>query len=174
MTGTLPLAPEDLRHLARWAEACAARALPVFEARSPGDPRPREALVAALAFAGGAERSGALRKAGWAAQAAARETSDPAATAAARAAASAAGAAYLHPIATAHQLNHILAPAGYAAHALALRSDDPTRVGGMEIDSAIADAPAAVRHLIAQLPPRAPSRTVLGRLFHRLDSGLRR
>ncbi len=172
MTGTLPLTPDDLRHLTRWAEACAARALPLFEAQSPDDLRPREALVAALAFADGAERSGALRKAAWAAQAAAREISDPAATAAARAAAAAAGAAYLHPIATAHQLNHILAPAGYAALALTLRSG--ARVGDMEIDSAIASAPSAVRNLIAQLPPRTPSRTALGRLFHRLDSGVRR
>lgn len=174
MTGTLPLTLDDLRQLARWAESCAAPALPVFEAHCPDDPRPREALAAALAFADGAERSGALRKAAWAAQAAARETSAPAATAAARAAAAAAGAAYLHPIATAHQLNHILAPAGYAAHALALRSEDPARIGEMEIDSAIAGAPSAVRRLIAQLPPRASSRTALGRLFHRLDTGLRR
>lgn len=173
MTSALPLTPDDLRQLTRWAEVCAARALPLFEAHSPDDPRPREALVAALAFADGAERSGTLRKAAWAAQAAARDAANPAATAAARAAAAAAGAAYLHPIATQHQLNHILAPAGYAAHALALRSDDPTRVGDMEIDSAIADAPATVRRLIAQLPPRASSGTTLGRLFHRLDAGLR-
>ncbi|PJI87131.1 hypothetical protein DAH55_18960 [Sphingomonas koreensis] len=174
MTGTLPLTPDDLRHLTRWAEACAARALPLFEAHCPDDPRPREALVAASAFADGAERSGALRKAAWAAQAAARDATDPAATAAARAAAAAAGTAYLHPIVSAHQLNHILAPAGYAAHALALSSEALARIGDMEIDSAIAGAPSAVRRLIAQLPPRAPSRTVLGRLFHRLDTGLRR
>ncbi len=174
MTGALPLTIGDLRQLARWAEACAARAVTVFEAQCPDDPRPREALVATLAFAEGAERSGALRKTAWAAQAAARDAADPAATAAARAAAAAAGTAYMHPIATAHQLNHILAPAGYAALALALRSQDPARVGDMEIDSAIASAPAAVRNLIAQLPPRAPSRTALGRLLHRLDTGLRR
>jgi len=174
MTSALPFTPDDLRHLTRWAEACAARALPLFEAHLPDDPRPREALVAALAFADGAERSGALRKAAWAAQAAARDATDPAATAAARAATAAAGAAYLHPIATAHQLNHILAPAGYAAHALALSSEAPARIGDMEIDSAIAGAPFAVRRLIAQLPPRAPGRTALGRLFHRLDTGLRR
>jgi hypothetical protein len=174
MTSALPLTLDDLRQLTRWAEGCASRALPVFEAHCPGDPRPREALAAALEFADGAERTGVLRKAAWAAQAAARDAIDPAATAAARAAVAAAGAAYTHPIATAHQLNHILAPAGYAAHALALRSQDPARVGDMEIDSAIASAPSAVRNLIAQLPPRAPSRTALGRLFHRLDTGLRR
>ena len=174
MTGTLPLSLDDLRHLARWAEACAARALPVFETHAPRDPRPRDALVAALGFAEGAERSGTLRKAAWVAQAAARDTAHPAATAAARAAAAAAGAAYMHPIASAHQLNHILAPAGYAAHAIALCSKDPARVGDMEIDSAIAVAPSAVRRLIAQLPPRGTSRTTLGRLFHRLDTGLRR
>lgn len=172
MTGAFPMTLDDLRQLARWAEACAARAVTVFEAQCPDDPRPREALVATLAFAEGAERSGALRKAAWAAQAAGRDAADPAATAAARAAAAAAGTAYMHPIATAHQLNHILAPAGYAALALALRSS--ARVGDMEIDSAIASAPAAVRNLIAQLPPRAPSRTALGRLLHRLDTGLRR
>ncbi|WP_447725097.1 putative immunity protein [Sphingomonas koreensis] len=171
---TLPLTLDDLRHLARWAEGCAARALPVFEENVPGDPRPRDALVATLAFADGAERSAPLRKAAWAAQAAARGTSHPAAASAARAAAAAAGSAYTHPIATAHQLNHILAPAGYAAHALVLRSKDPARVEDLEIDSAIASAPTAVRRLIAQLPPRNSSRTALGRLFHRLETGLRR
>ncbi|APR53586.1 hypothetical protein CA223_19230 [Sphingomonas koreensis] len=166
MTSALPLTPDDLRQLARWAEACAARALRVFEAYRPDDPRPREALAAALAFADGAERTGTLRKAAWAAQAAAREANDPNATAAARAASAAAGSAYLHPIVTPHQLNHILAPAAYAVQAL----------GGdeAEIDRAIADAPPAVRKLVAQLPPRASSRTTLGRLFHRLDTGLRR
>jgi hypothetical protein len=172
MTSALPLTLDDLRQLARWAGQCATRALPVFEDGMPDDLRPREALAAALAFADGAERSAALRKAAWAAQAAAREAGDPAATAAARAAAVAAGAAYTHPIATAHQLNHILAPAGYAALALALRSS--ARVGDMEIDGAIAAAPSAVHGLIARLPPRGTSRTTLGRLLHRLDSGLRR
>lgn len=166
MTGTLPLTMDDLRQLARWAAGCAARALPVFERSVPGDPRPREALATALAFANGAERSAALRKAAWAANAAARETDDPAAACAARAASAAAGSAYLHPIVTPHQLNHILAPAVYAAQALGADESG--------IDRVIADAPPAVRHLVAQLPPRAPSRTAMGKLFHRLDTELRR
>ena len=166
MTGTLPLTMDDLRHLACWAEQCAARALPVFEAYVPGDPRPHEALAAARAFAGGAARSAALPRAAWGGNTAGREAGDPGAEAAARAASAAAGSAYLHPIVTPHQLNHILAPAAYAA--LALGTD------AAEIDRAIADAPPAVRKLVAQLPPRGPSRTALGRLYHRLDTGLRR
>ena len=166
MTGTLPLTTDDLRHLARWAEQCAARALPVFETYAPDDPRPRNALTAARGFAGGADRSAALRKAAWAANAAARETGDPGAAAAARAASAAAGSAYLHPIVTAYQLNHILAPVAYAAQAL--DSDEA------EIDRAIASAPSAVRRLVALLPPRSSGRTAISKLFYRLDSGLRR
>src|SRR5690349_10894184 len=128
---------EDLRPIALWAAACAERALPVFEAKAPNDTRPREAITAARDFARSGERTAALRKAAWAAHAAAREVGDPAAAAAARAASTAAGSAYTHPIATPHQINHLLSPAAYAAHAIALGAEDEDSVCEAEVRWAI-------------------------------------
>ncbi|HEY3478643.1 MAG TPA: exonuclease SbcC, partial [Streptomyces sp.] len=90
----MELTPDELRALT----GCAARALPLYESRVPGDPRPASAIEAARAFASGAPRTKLLRTAAWAALKAAGETTDPAAAAAARAAVGAAGAAYLHPL----------------------------------------------------------------------------
>jgi hypothetical protein len=165
---------EDLRHIALWAADCAERALPVFEAKAPNDTRPREAIAAARAFARSGKRTADLRKVGWAAHAAAREVGDPAAAAAARAACTAAGAAYTHPIATPHQVNHILGPAAYGAHATALTAADEASVGGAEIRWAIEHAPPEVRHVVQRLPGRTPSKGRFHALLYQLDTGLRR
>ena len=47
------LTDEDHRRLALWAAQCAEHVLHLFVAESPGDPRPREAIDAARAWAGG-------------------------------------------------------------------------------------------------------------------------
>lgn len=172
--GSLPLSNEDLRDIALWAADCAERALPVFEAKAPDDARPREAIRATRAFVGSGIRTADLRKVAWAALAAAREVDDPAAAAAARAASAAAGAAYTHPIATPHQINHVLGPAAYGALASALGSVDEPGVSEAEVRWAIERASPAVRHVVQRMPGRAPSRSPLGRLLHRLDTGLRR
>lgn len=49
--GTLTDADHQL--LARWAATCAEHVLPLFEAVAPDDPRPREAIAAARAWADG-------------------------------------------------------------------------------------------------------------------------
>lgn len=164
---------EDLRHIARWAVACAERALPLFEGKTPGDTRPREALSAIRAFAQGGERTAALREAAWAANAAAREVGDPAAAAAARAAVAAAGSAYTHPIATPHQVNHILGPAAYAAQAAALAAVDPAGAIEAEVRWAISQASPEVRQIVLRMPARAPSKGNFHTLLCRLDAGLR-
>jgi hypothetical protein len=97
--------------LARWAADCADVVLPLFE-RETADPRPREALATARAWAEGAVRTGVAMKAAVAAHAAAREASDPAAVAAARAAG--------HAVATAHAADHSMGALLYALKALAL------------------------------------------------------
>lgn len=66
---TVDLSPDDLRAVAGYAAACAGTVLAIFETARPGDVRPRAAVEAALAFAGGAARSKALRGAAWAAPA---------------------------------------------------------------------------------------------------------
>ena len=48
------LTDPDHHLLALWAAACAEHVLPVFEAVRPSDPRPRLAIAAARAWAGGA------------------------------------------------------------------------------------------------------------------------
>ncbi|QNQ11472.1 putative immunity protein [Sphingomonas alpina] len=164
---------EDLRPVARWAADCAERALPIFEAKAPDDTRPREAIAASRAFADSGMRTAALRKIAWAAHAAAREAGDPAAAAAARAACAAAATAYTHPIASSHQVNHILGPAAYAAQAIALSAGEAGH-GEAEIHWAIAQASPEVRHVVQRMPERAPGKGQLGALFLQLEIGLRR
>ncbi len=60
---------DDHRALALWAADCAEHVLPYFEARRPGDDRPRRALESARAWARGEIRSGAARAAAVAAHA---------------------------------------------------------------------------------------------------------
>ncbi|CAN7350260.1 hypothetical protein LJR257_001825 [Ensifer adhaerens] len=164
---------EDLRNIALWAAVCAERALPIFETEAPDDTRPRAALSAIRAFAQGGARTAALRKLAWAANSAARQAGDPAASAAARAAMAAAGSAYAHPIATPHQVNHILGPAAYGAQAAALAAVDPAGIIEAEVRWAIAQAPPEVRHIVQRMPARAPSKGQFHALLYRLDRGLR-
>ena len=102
----------DHRTLATWAADCAGRVLPYFEAQSPGDTRPRDAIAALRTWVEtGVFRMADVRAASLAAHAAARSVGeyDPA-----RSAARAAGQA----LATAHVPRHALAAARYAATAV--------------------------------------------------------
>ncbi|MGW1342573.1 putative immunity protein [Kribbella sp. NPDC002412] len=166
----MKLTDEDRRAITQFAVDCAERALPLFEAAAPGDTRPREAIEAARDYANGGERSKRQRSAAWAAQKAAGEVDDPAAKYAARAAVGAAGAPYIHDLESPHQLNHVLGPAVAMAQAYQLATDEP---GDSQIDWAIDHASAAVRDVVRHWPAREPSRSRVGLLTHRLDSGLR-
>lgn len=167
------LTEDDLRHIARWAAVCGRRALPIFETNARDDTRPREALSAIDVFAQGGPRTAALRKLAWAANASASEVGDPAAAAAARAAATAAGSAYTHPLATPHQLNHILAPAAYALRAAVLAADDPAGILEAELCFVIAQASPELRKIVRRIPARAPGNGEFHTLLYRLDKGLR-
>lgn len=156
---------DELRVLANWAASCASRVLPLI----PDDPRPAAAIAAAREFAAGGPRTRALRTAAWAALAAAGETSDAAASAAARAAVGAAGAAYLHPLASPHQVKHIVGPAQQAALARELAGGSAEA----EIEWALTHAPPEVRTLLNRFPPGKPGKTRLGELHRRLESALR-
>jgi hypothetical protein len=169
---SITLTDGELRGLGRWAADCAERALPLFEATAPADPRPREALEAVRAFGAGGRRTAHLRSAALAALAAAREVDDPVAEAAGRAAGYAASSAYLHPLASPHQVRHIVGPAQYEAYARELATGDPD-VGHAEIRWAIDHAPEAVRDLIRRFPAGKPGRSRLGELHRQLEAGLR-
>ncbi|WP_370967679.1 putative immunity protein [Amycolatopsis sp. cg9] len=165
----MELTLDELRALTSWAAACASRVLPVYEARVPGDTRPRSAIEAAEAFAAGDPRTKVLRTTAWAALAAAGETTDPAASAAARSAVAAAGAAYLHPLESPHQVKHIVGPAQQAALASELAGGD----AAAEIRWALSQAPPEVPDLLRRFPPGKPGRTRLGELHRELETALR-
>jgi hypothetical protein len=165
----MELSLDELRVLTSWAASCAARVLPLYESRVPADARPRAAITAAEEFASGGPRTKVLRTVAWAALAAAGEAPDPVASAAARAAVGAAGAAYLHPLASPHQVKHIVGPAQQAAMARELSGGD----ADAEIAWALSQSPPEVSTLLRRFPPGKPGRTRLGEFHRQLESALR-
>jgi hypothetical protein len=102
------LTDSDHRLLALWAAACAEHVLHLFESVQPSDPRPRQAIEHARAWARGEIKMMQARAAGGAANSAARVLSG-----AARHAAYAAGQAAV----VAHVAAHELGAAAYAIKA---------------------------------------------------------
>ncbi len=166
------LEEDELRQVTHYAAACARRVLPVFEAAHPHDPRPRDALAAADAFASGGKRTAALRKAAWSAYTAAREVPEAPAANAAHAASHAAAAAFLHPLATPHQVKHLL---GAAVHqALAFDVGNDSGVSREPLDWAASHASPAVRSVLRRFPSPRRGRSRFSELLHDLDAELRR
>ncbi|MFF0381337.1 putative immunity protein [Streptomyces sp. NPDC004286] len=120
MNAAVVLSTADLRAVTAFAAGSAETVLGIFEADQPDDSRPRAAIDAAWVFARGGERGRALRDTAWAALKAARSAHTAAGREAARAAMAAAGAAYLHPLAKATQVKHILGAGAHAARAAEL------------------------------------------------------
>jgi len=169
----IELSEHELREIAGYAADCARRALSIFEQNLPADTRPRDAIDAAHAFAGGGQRTGALRQSAWAAYRAAREAGSPAAVDAARAASHAAAAAYLHPKASAHQVKHLLGAAGHAARAEELASGEDQRVTAGTLEWARHHAPTAVTAVLGRLPAAPPGGGRVGEFIRDLDAALR-
>lgn len=152
---TIELTLSELRGVAGYATTCARPALAIVEHDRPGDPRPRQAIDAAQAFADGARRTKAIRDGAWAAHRAAQEARDAghaAACDAARAAMGAASACYLHPLAKATQVKHILGPAAHAARAFELAAGADPAVGADHIDRARSLAPPVVADVLSRYP----------------------
>ncbi|MEO3760777.1 putative immunity protein [Mycobacterium sp. B14F4] len=155
----------ELREVARYAAACARTALPIFVAEFPGDRRPCAAVDAAQQFADGAGRTKLLRDAAWAAMRAAQEARDggrPAASDAARAAVGAASAAYLHPLAKATQVKHILGSAAHAARAFQLAAGGDPSVADEHL-ARFRDAAGAVVVDVPEALPAGSARRRAGR-----------
>ena len=172
----IELSPSELREVARYAVACALPALAIFERERAGDRRPRAAIDAAQAFADGAGRTKVLRDHAWAAHRAAqeaREAGQDAASNAARAAGHAVGAAFLHPLAKATQVRHILGAAAHAARALELSAGDNASVGAEHIAQCLELANPVVVNVVRRYPaaPRGGGR--VGELIRQLDASLR-
>ncbi|WP_067819092.1 putative immunity protein [Actinomadura kijaniata] len=173
---TIELSMSELREVTRYAVACARPALVIFERACPDDRRPRDAIDVARAFAEGARRSKAIRDNAWAAQRAAREARDAgqgAASDAARAALAAAGAAYLHPLAKATQVKHILGAAAHAARAFELSAGDDPSVGADHIEQSRTLTPPVVVDVLRRYPAAPPGGGRVGELIRQLDASLR-
>ncbi|GAA0936483.1 putative immunity protein [Nonomuraea longicatena] len=174
---TIELTMTELRHIVAYATACAQPAPAIFEHHRPHDRRPQDAIDTAHAFASGAKRSKALRDHAWAAHRAAQEARDSgqaAAGEAARAAGHACGAAYLHPLAKATQVIHILGSAAHTARALELSAGDDPAIAADHLTRAHALAPAIVIDVLRRYPPAPPGYGRVGELIRRLDTSLRR
>ncbi|MFE2090832.1 putative immunity protein [Streptomyces sp. NPDC059460] len=169
----IELSEHELREIAGYAADCASRALSIFEQSLPADTRPRDAIDAARAFAGGGRRTAALRQSGWAAFRAAREADSPAAVDAARAASHAAGAAFLHPLANADQVKHILGAAAHAARAEELASGEDRSVTAGTLEWACHHAPPSVTAVLGRFPAAPPGGGRVGEFIRDLDAALR-
>jgi hypothetical protein len=171
---------QDLRAVTRYAAESAQEVLEIFESAHPTDSRPRDAIDAAWTFARGGKRGKTLRVTAMAAQRAARDaemadTADTAAAgAAARAAMCAASAAYLHPLADAHQMKHILGAAAYAAQAAELLAGADRAVGAEHIEHARWRATPDVVDVLKRYPVAPPGGGRVGELLRDLDEALRR
>lgn len=172
----IELSMAELREITGYAVACAKPALAIFEKEHPDDRRPRVAIDAAQAFANGAERTKAIRDTAWAAHRAyqeARDTGRAAASEAARAAVAAASAAYLHPLAKATQVLHILGPAAHAALAFELETAGDRNVGSDYIAKARDMACQTVPRVLIRYPKAPSGRGRAGELVRELDASLR-
>jgi len=161
---------DELRAVVRFASDCARELLPEFEAVAPDDSRPREAIDAALLFADGAPRTNLQRKAAFASHRAAKDVSPETAQLAALACGDAAAAAYLHPIAKASQVGHILRAAACVARVVELTegtgADDTVRVLAYR---AIPPLP----EILSRYPAASPGSSRVSQLMSALDSAIR-
>jgi hypothetical protein len=135
------LQDDDHRLLAMWAAACAEHVLHHFESVQPSEPRPRQAIEQARAWARGEIKMSQARAAGGQAMAAARDLSG-----AARNAAYAAGQAAV----VAHVAAHELGAAAYAikAERAAAAEDEREAAGRLECQWQRAQLPHEIRELV--------------------------
>ena len=167
------LSIQELREVTTFATERAEEVLGIFESSHQDDARPRQAIAAAWIFARGGDRGKALRDTGWAAHRAAGDASTGAAGEAARAAMSAASAAYLHPLADAHQVKHILGAAAHAARAAELMAGDDRGVGAAQIEYVRLRATPTVVEVLNWYPAAPPGGGRVGELLRGLDDILR-
>jgi len=172
-TSEIVLSMRDLREITGYAADSAQEVLGIFEKAHSADSRPRNAIDAAWTFARGGERGKTLRDTAWAAQKAARDSDTAAAGDAARAAMCAASAAYLHPLADAHQVKHILGAAAHAARAAELMAGDDRVVGDDHIEQARRRATPIVVAVLSRYPAAPPGGGRVGELLRDLDLALR-
>ncbi|MCY7412163.1 MAG: exonuclease SbcC [Salinibacterium sp.] len=171
--GDFELTMDDLRVVARYAVESAQGVLPLFEEANPEDPRPRAGIEAAWAFANGASRTRLQRVTAMDAHRAAKEAASEASKHAALAAGDAAAAAYLHPLAKATQIGHILRAAANAARAAQLSAGDDSNVGDVLIEQARERATPALIDVLRRYAPAPLGNSRVAIMMKNLDTALR-
>ncbi|TQL67260.1 hypothetical protein FB381_1134 [Nocardioides albertanoniae] len=173
MAGDFELTTDELRVVARYVAETAAEVLPVFETACPDDPRPRAALEAAWEFVGGSRRTKLQRVTSLDAHRAAAEAPSEAARLAARSAGDAGSAAYLHPIAKATQVGHILrAPASVARIAELEAPGDPGAASA-SLNRAVERADRVLVDVLLRYPDAPAGKSRVAELMSMLDARLR-
>ncbi|ALG83462.1 putative immunity protein [Gordonia phthalatica] len=157
----------EIRAVTEYALAAARRVSGLLD-----DPRPRAALDAAALFVDGAPRSTLQRTAALDAHRAAHDAASESAACAAHAAGDACAAAYLHPLAQATQVGHILRASAYAAVAVELADDDPA-AGDRIVAEEARRMPAVVLDVLRRYPSAPTGRTRVAQRMTMLDGLLR-
>ena len=174
MADDFELTTDELRVVARYVAETAAEVLPLFEAAVPGDPRPRLALDSAWEFVAGARRTKLQRVTSLDAHRAAAEAPTEAARLAARSAGDAASAAYLHPLADAAQVGHILRASANVARIAELEaSGDPGAAATASLDRAVARATPELVEVLMRYPSVPAGGNRVASLMSTLDGRLR-
>lgn len=171
--GNFELTMVELRAVTGYAVACAEPALVIFDKDHPDDRRPAAALHAGRVFTEGAPRSRLQRATATNAHRAAKDARTEAASHAATAAGDAAAAAYLHPLAKATQVRHILGAAAHAARAAELAQGDDPVVAKYVITAAARRTTPEVLDVLTRYPRAPKGRTGVAILMERLDGMLR-
>lgn len=173
LTGDFELTHDELRVVARYVTESAQPLLPLFEDASPGDPRPADAIGAAWEFINGARRTNLQRVTSMDAHRAAKEAPTEVSRLAAQAAGDAASAAYLHPIARAHQVAHILRAAANAARIAEIEAGDDHTVGNRMIEQAREQATPILIDILQRYPLAQTGKSRAAHLMTALDASLR-
>ncbi|MFI0794359.1 putative immunity protein [Micromonospora rubida] len=167
------LTASELREVTTFAVAAAAEVLPLYESASPNDARPRQAIEAAQNIVRGAPRSKLQRMTALAAHRAAKDALSSAAHHAAMAAGDAAASVYLHPLADAAQVNHILRAAAHAACATELIRTDVPYAAETFLEAARRRATPTLVSVLSRYPATPESSSRVAQLMRRLDIALR-
>ncbi|MFD6894260.1 putative immunity protein [Rhodococcus sp. NPDC060086] len=173
VTGDFELTHDELRVVARYVAESAQEVLPRFENTLPDDPRPRAALDAAWEFIDGARRSKLQRVTSMDAHRAAGDAPTEITRLAAQAAGDAASAAYLHPIAKAHQVGHILRAAANVARIVEIEAGDDPAVGDEMIERARVRATPVLIDVLCRYPVAPTGKSRAAQLMTVLDASLR-
>jgi len=171
--GDFVLTMYELRVVTRFAAEAAETVLPVFEAEVPGDSRARAALAAALSFADGGPRTNLQRTAAFAAHRASKEAASETSRLAAQACGDASAAAYLHPIAKATQVGHILRAASCAARVAELQARGDENAAASAIDAAVRRADTTLLDVLNRYPQAPTGSGRISQIMSALDAALR-